>query len=225
MKLLRTASFALPILLSTACGEAPREITSPASNTATKSSETEMTKSPPPLAPGAEKAPLPPSHPPIDTAPKPLVFKAPAEWVSEKPGSPMRREQYRLAKQGNDTADATVTVIPLPAKEGGPIEGNLDRWASQFTQPDGKSSREVMKQSTRKLGGSNVIDIDLSGTYVVNEAAMGGGSKVYNEPNWRMLLSWIQSPAGNYYVKIVGPAATVAHWQPSFEAFVSSASP
>jgi hypothetical protein len=67
-----------------------------------------------------------------------------------------------------------------------------------------------------------VIDIDLSGTYVVNETAMGG-SKVYNEPNWRMLLTWIQHPAGNYYVKIVGPAATVAKWESSFQTFVASA--
>jgi hypothetical protein len=224
MQLSRIASLSIPIFLWTACSEAPRVITPPASTTTLGTAESATTKSAPPLAPGAEKAPLPASHPPLDAVMKPLVFTAPAGWASEKPGSAMRREQYRLAKQGQDTADATVTVLVLPAKEGGPVEGNLERWASQFSQPDGKSSREVMKQSTRKLGPSNVIDIDLSGTYIVNEAMMGG-SKVYNEPNWRMLLSWIQSPTGNYYVKIVGPAATVAHWESSFQTFIASASP
>jgi hypothetical protein len=221
MNLSRIAALSLPILLSLACGEPPREITASSPSTMASSAESETAKSAPPLAPGAEKAPLPASHPPIDGMMKPLTFKAPEGWISEKPGSVMRREQYRLPKQGADTADATVTVLVLPAKEGGPIEGNLDRWAGQFSQPDGKSSREVMKHSTRKLGPANVIDIDLSGTYVMNEAAMGG-SKVFNEPGWRMLLTWIQHPAGNYYVKIVGPAATVAHWESSFQTFVAS---
>jgi hypothetical protein len=224
MKFARFASFTLPLLLCTACGEPPREVTNASAPVPTPGSKTETAKAAPPLAPGAEKVPLPASHPPINDAMKPLAFKAPEGWVSETPGSAMRREQYRLPKQGADTADATVTVLVLPAKEGGGLEGNLDRWAGQFAQPDGKRSREVMKQSTRKLGPSNVIDIDLSGTYVLNETSMGG-SKVYNEPNWRMLLSWIQSPSGNYYVKVVGPAATVGHWESSFQTFVASCAP
>ncbi len=219
------ASFTLPILLCAACGEAPRVITPPApTGNPTAMPEGMDTKSAPPLPAGAEKTPLPASHPPIDAVAKPLVFKAQEGWVSETPGSAMRREQYRLAKQGADTADAVVTVSVLGATDGGPIEGNLDRWAGQFKQPDGKSSREVMKQSQRKLGPANVIEVDVSGTYAVDERMMGG-SKQYNEPNWRMLLSWIQSPSGNYYVKVVGPAATVAHWESSFRAFVSSAAP
>ncbi|MDZ4773990.1 MAG: hypothetical protein SGI72_12745 [Planctomycetota bacterium] len=176
----------------------------------------------PPLAPGAEKAPLPPSHPPIDGVLKPLVFKVPTGWVSETPGSAMRREQYRLEKQGADTNDATVTVQVFGVKDGGALEANLDRWAGQFKQPDGKAPRDAMKQSNRKLGPANVIDLDITGTYALDERAMGG-TKTYNEPNWRMLMSWIQSPTGNYYVKVIGPAATVAHWEPSFRTFVDSA--
>lgn len=224
MKLRLIATLSVPLLFTTACGEPPRELPPPSSTKMAEPADTATTKSPGPLAPGAEKSPLPPSHPPIGDAAKPLKFTAPAGWVSETPGSAMRREQYRLAKHGEDKDDAVVTVSFLAATEGGPVEGNLDRWAGQFTQPDGKSPREALKRSDRKLGSANVIDLDITGTYALNEKMMGG-SRVYNEPNWRMLMSWIQSPAGNYYVKLVGPADTVAHWESSFRTFVSSAAP
>ncbi|MBL8860144.1 MAG: hypothetical protein JNL28_16660 [Planctomycetes bacterium] len=208
-----------------ACSEPPRVI-QPAeqapATTATPSAST--TKPAPPLPAGAEKMQLPASHPPIDAAPKPLTFTPPPGWVAEPTTMAMRREQYRLPKQGADTSDATVTVTVLAARDGGSVEPNLQRWASQFTQPDGSNSRAALKQSNSMLGGMDMIEVDLSGTYTVDERAMGG-DKQYNEPNWRMLLSWIQSPTGNYYVKVVGPAATVAHWEPSFRTFVRSAAP
>lgn len=227
MKLRRNLSLSLPLLLVVSCTEAPRVITQPAAPAPTAAHSTNSSSDPagamnaPPLAPGAEKAPLPASHPPIGNALKALVFKAPAGWVSETPASPMRREQYRLSKQGTDAQDATVTVSVLGATDGGPVEGNLTRWAGQFAQPDGKPSRDALKQSNRKLGAANVIDLDITGTYTLDERAMGG-TKTYNEPNWRMLMSWIQSPTGNYYVKLIGPAATVAHWESSFRTFVDS---
>lgn len=179
----------------------------------------------PPLPVGAEKGPLPPSHPPVDRAKlSNLVFTAPAGWIKEEPGMPMRREQYRLPKQGADTVDATVTVSVLAPGDGGSIEPNLQRWAGQFAQPDGAKSRDVLKQSSRKVGDMNVIEVEVSGTYIVDETPMGG-TRQFNEPGWRMLMSWVQSPTGNYYVKVVGPAATVGYWEPGFRQFVSSAAP
>lgn len=224
-----TLGFVLTASLLTACsGDAPSSTPPPGSQPAAMEPKAEPLppmKTAPPLQPGAEKTPLPPSHPPIDKAAMAgLVFVAPAGWVKEEPSVAMRREQYRLPKQGADAVDATVTVSVMAPDDGGKVEANLQRWAGMFAQPDGSKSRDALKQSTRKLGSANVIEIDLSGTYVVDETIMGGANK-YNEPGWRMLISWIQSPTGNYYVKVVGPAATVGHWEPSFRQFVSSAAP
>lgn len=163
---------------------------------------------------------MPAGHPDVGAAS--LTFTAPEGWVREQPTMSMRREQYRLPKQGSDTMDAVVTVTVLAATDGGPTEPNLQRWASQFAQPDGSSSRAALKSTERKLGGMDVIDVDVTGTYVVDETAMGG-SKKFNEPNWRMRMAWVRAPSGNYYVKLVGPAATVAHWEPSFQKYVDSA--
>lgn len=223
MNRIRIALLSSTLCLLVSCSEPPREVklAEPTAPPSSASSERQA----PPLAPGAEKAPLPPTHPPIHgEVPKELAFKAPEGWVREAPTMMMRREQFRLPKQGTDTSDATVVVTVLGATDGGGVEQNLQRWASQWAQPDGSPSRERMKQLNRKLGPYDVIDLDLTGTYAVDETRMGG-TKQYNEPNWRLLLSWIQSPSGNYYVKLVGPAATVAHWESSFRSFVNSAAP
>lgn len=217
----RSAFFWFPVLLLSACSEAPRVVSK---EEALPAATTASSKPAPPLPAGVDQTALPPSHPPIGGASAELVFKAPAGWAGEDPTMPMRRQQFRLQKQGSDTSDATVTVSVLPAREGGGVDVNLQRWAGQFKQPDGKASLDVMKRTDRKLGPHDVIEIDVSGTYVVDERAMGGARK-YDEPGWRMLLSWIRAPGGNYYVKLVGPAATVAHWESSFRGFVDSAAP
>lgn len=218
--------------LLVACGDAPSSKPPsgsptpqpmPASSTMDDPATAMGTKPAPPLPIGAEKGPLPSSHPPLSDA-KPLVFQVPEGWVKETPSMPMRREQYRLPKKGADTADATVTVSVLAPGDGGGVEGNLQRWAGMFAQPDGSSSRAAMKQTSHKLGDINVIDVDITGTYTVDETAMGG-SKKYNEPNWRMLLGWVQAPSGNYYIKVVGPAGTVAAWESSFRQYVDSGKP
>ena len=222
MNRFRSVALCVSVLLFAACSEEP-QVRQP--QNAPTSTLPASGMQAPPLDSTTDTSKLPASHPPIHgEMPKPLEFKAPAGWVSEPPTFAMRREQYRLAKQGSDTSDATVTVIPLGPTDGGPVEQNLQRWAGQWKQPDGSSSRAAMKQSNRKLGPYDVIDLDLSGTYVVDEVAMGG-SKQFNEPGWRMLMSWIQAPSGNYYVKLVGPAATVAHWEASFRSFVDSSAP
>lgn len=168
---------------------------------------------------------LPASHPPIrETLPSPkdsgaLKFSVPEGWTAEPVKVQFRREQYRLAHQGKDTDDALVIVSYL-----GPVAGTLamnkTRWASQFSQPDGKASIDVAKVNERKLGTIDVVDFELAGT--MNPDAMGGDPKT-EKPGWKLMIGWLQAADGNYFVKIFGPEATVAYWEPSFRKFVDSA--
>lgn len=175
----------------------------------------------PPASPHGSASQLPPSHPPI-AAMRPVTFTVPEGWKKVTPDNAMRREQYVLPGQGGDTEDAVLTVSVIPADQGGDVEMNLERWASQFTQPDGRKTREVMQHSSRTIGELHVIETDISGTYVASVTM--GGVETHNEPGWRQLLTWIKAPSGNYYVKVLGPAATVGHWEASFRQFVNSAS-
>lgn len=151
-----------------------------------------------------------------------IVSKVPQEWIEEQPTSAMRKAQLRVPKAGADTEDASLVVFFFGG-QGGTPQANLDRWAGQFEQPDGKSSSEVMQSSERTVAGMKVHDADLSGTYVA-ETTPGSGQRVRKE-GWRMLASIVDAPGGAHYVKLVGPAATVAHWEPAYRRFVSEMTP
>jgi len=170
---------------------------------------------------GAEKAGLPPAHPPISDA-KPLTFVAPYDWSKVTPTMPMRREQYDVPRATTDTKDGMAWITVMGPKEGGDVDFNVKRWSEQFAAATDTTPGPVVKRSTRALGSWNVIDIDIAGTYTYDESKMGG-SHTYNEPNWRMLIAWVQAPSGNYYIRFVGPAATVAEREAEFRRFVDSA--
>lgn len=174
------------------------------------------TKSSTPPAPSATKDPT------TMTASSPAAFPAQEGWIVEAPSSAMRKAQFRLPRASGDTEDASL-VVHYFGGQGGSFQANLDRWCGQFEQPDGKPSSEVLKSSTRTVNGLQVHEADLSGTYVA-ETAPGSGQHV-REEGWRMLAAIFEAKDGPYYAKLVGPAATVAKWEPSFRKFVEAARP
>lgn len=176
-------------------------------------------------ATGAERAPSnavaaaeprPAPTPAADAlrAARELVFPAQPGWERETPTSALRKAQFRLPRVAGDAEDASLVVFHFGAGGGGGHEANLARWAGQFEQPDGSDSRARLVSSTREVAGLDVLDVALDGTYVA-ETAPGSGTRVRKE-GWRMLASIVASDHGAYYVKLVGPAATVAHWEPSY---------
>jgi hypothetical protein len=132
----------------------------------------------------------------------------------------MRKAQFRLpGAEGN--GDATLVVYYFGAGGGGGVEANLERWAGQFEQPDGSDSHAAMKSSKRTVKGVSVTDVALGGTYVA-ETSPGSGERL-REEGWRMLASILEVPSGAHYVKLVGPAATVARWEASYKSFIDAA--
>lgn len=101
---------------------------------------------------------------------------------------------------------------------GGGVEANLARWASQFEQADGRDSMAVLVRSERQVAGMPVHEAQLAGTYVA-ETMPGSGERV-NEPGFALRAAIIDSDHGSYYVKLVGPAATVAQHDGAFRDFI-----
>ncbi len=183
----------------------------------------------PPAA--AKDAPAGPaaSKPAPKPAPLPAAAKAPAlvltpqkGWVVEQPANATRKAQYSLPHADSDSEDATL-IVHYFGGQGGSKEVNLQRWAGQFEQPDGSSSEDKLKSSTRTIAGLEVLDAELSGTYVA-ETAPGSGVHL-NKPGWRMFAAIVGTPEGPWYFKLVGPAATVAKWEASYQAFMAAIQP
>jgi hypothetical protein len=149
-----------------------------------------------------------------------LKFDAPAGWVSRAPSSTMRVADFSLPKTAGDAEDATATIFFFGTQQGGSVQANIDRWMSQMEQADGKASKDVAKASTLKAHGLTISVVDVTGTYVA-ETAPGSGVRL-NKPGFRQIAAVVETPGGNYYVKVTGPSKTVAAWETSVRALLAS---
>jgi hypothetical protein len=154
------------------------------------------------------------------TASGELHYKAPDGWLTEHPSSSMRAAQYKLPKTDGDSEDASLVVYYFGATQGGSAQANIDRWISQIQQPDGSSSKDKSKTETLTVNGLKVTTVDVLGTYTA-EMAPGSGT-VHNDANYRLRAAVIETPKGNYFLKLVGPAKTVGRWEQSFADYLKS---
>jgi hypothetical protein len=152
-----------------------------------------------------------------------LKYTAPAGWVTKTPSSSMRLAEWTLPKAGADTEDALVTVYFFGANMGGNAQANIDRWIGQFAQPGGKSSKDVARTTTGlTTSGLKMTSVDVTGTYVAEVTP--GSADHFNKPGWRQIAALIETPGGPHFVKVVGPAATLAKWEASVTTFIKSIS-
>jgi hypothetical protein len=149
-----------------------------------------------------------------------LAFDMPRGWTPSVPSSSMRIAEFTLPRAGGDSEDASLVVYYFGGS-GGTVEANLARWIGQMAQPDGSPSKAVAKTTTLdSLSGLKMTLVDVPGTYVA-EVTPGSAQRV-NKPGFRLRAAVVQTPDGPYYVKLVGPQATVTRWDSSFMTFLKS---
>ena len=142
----------------------------------------------------------------------------PEGWETRAPTSSMRKAQYALPRQGGDAEDGELAVFYFGSRSAGSVGANLDRWRRQITPSDeGPPSDPV----TRTVDGMKVTVIDLHGSYRAGMGPMMAPGPAKHD--YRMVAAIVESPAGAYYFKLTGPAATIGHWRESFAQCTNSA--
>ena len=143
-----------------------------------------------------------------------MESKVPAEWISEPVTSSMRALQF--AVPGGEGSDAVQFVVYyFGPKQGGSVEANLARWKSQFSNPDGG---EVEPQvSTLEDAKLSATLVELEGTYA---RGVGIGPQGEALPERMLLAAVVESPKGNLYPQLHGPAAAVKDARDAFVAFI-----
>ena len=149
-----------------------------------------------------------------------LHFKAPDAWTTEKPTSNMRVAQYKLPKADGDREDASLVLYYFGASQGGGTQANIDRWIGQMEQPDGSASKDKAKTDNLTVNGLKVSTVDVTGTYTA-EMSPGSGDR-HNNANYRLRAAVIETPKGNYFAKLVGPANTIAQWDQAYNDYLKS---
>src|SRR6185295_133472 len=71
-----------------------------------------------------------------------LRFAVPAGWTRVPAPSDLRPAQWKIPRVGEDEDDGTLVLYFFGEGKGGGVE-NVDRWYGQFTQPDGRPSRDA----------------------------------------------------------------------------------
>ena len=132
----------------------------------------------------------------------------------------MRVAQYKLPKAEGDSEDASLVLYYFGATQGGTAQANIDRWISQMQQSGGGSSKDNARTDTMTVNGLKVTSVDVSGTYTA-EMAPGSGT-FHNDANYRLRAAVVETPKGNYFVKLVGPAKTVGRWEQTYSDYLKS---
>lgn len=149
-----------------------------------------------------------------------LKFRVPAGWMEEERASSMRVAQYRLPRAEGDAEDGSLVLYYFGQGQGGSTAANIERWVGQIKQADGSSSADKAKEERFEANGLKISTVDIAGTYVA-ETTPGSGT-FENKPGYRLRAAVVETPKGSYFVKLIGPEKTVAHWNDSFTSYLQS---
>lgn len=145
-----------------------------------------------------------------------LRFAVPAAWTRVPAPSDLRAAQFRIPRAADDAEDGELVLFFFGSARGGGIEDNLNRWYGRFTEPDGRSSRDAAVVTTRTVHGLKLTIVDLAGTYT------GMGPDAHAKPDQRMLAAVIDGKGGPWFLKAIGPRATVTAARSAFDTILDS---
>lgn len=143
----------------------------------------------------------------------------PALWVAEKPSSNFRLAQFKIP--GKTEADrASMVVFYFGPGQGGSPEANIARWVSQFSRPDRRSVKPVVRRY--KVGRLPVTSVELNGTYA---RGIGMGPQTTPLPDQTLLATIVETPKGNLTFQLWGPRATVAAHRSAHDEMIAGLKP
>lgn len=140
-----------------------------------------------------------------------LSLEAPKGFVRVRPSSGMVETEFAIPSEGKGEDGSELPAGRMTVMgAGGSIQANIDRWCSQFAQPDGGDTKEKSSTKSFKVAGTTVTMVDIPGTYLDQPGGPFAGGKTIQRPGYRMLAGIVETPdAGNYFLKFYGPADTV----------------
>ena len=159
---------------------------------------------------------LPPGHPPRGGAGG-LAWSVPEGWTERPPSSNMRFAQYAVDGPGGS---GECVVFYFGPNQGGDPMANAQRWAGQFSQPDGRSSVELMTMTAVEGSRVRASLVEVTGTY---EGGMTTSQQPFEAKTGYMLLGGIaEGPDAPWFFKFTGPEETVRAQKEAFLGMMTS---
>lgn len=146
-----------------------------------------------------------------------FTFKRPSTWKWVPVNSSMRKAQLLVPDPTNPAGPgAEVTFFHFGAGQGGGVDANISRWLGQFAET-GDALKPVIEKADVK--GAKLTRVRVaSGTF---SSGMPGGPTT-PMTNYGLYGAILESPEGDVFVKMTGPADLVNAASPNFEAMIQS---
>lgn len=138
-----------------------------------------------------------------------FTFERPADWKWIVPTSAMRKAQ--LAVPGTE-GEAEITFFHFGVGQGGGVEANVNRWFGQFQNAETKQRKEV-------IGTTPVTLVEAAGIFLSGMP----GSEPIPRSNYALRGAILESDTGDVFVKMTGPASTIAQAEKLFADFIAAA--
>jgi hypothetical protein len=148
-----------------------------------------------------------------------IALKVPGAWKVQPPSSSMRRAQM-VAEGAKGPAE--LVVFYFGQQGAGAPKDNIDRWVGQFTTADGAPVTNAELKSLQ-INGHEVTRVEVAGRYASNMAMQGQTASPVDDQ--RMIAAIISTPGGPYYLKVLGPNATVTEQRGAFDEMLGSIVP
>ena len=142
-----------------------------------------------------------------------LSLELPDNWRQETPSSSMRLAQVAVPGPGGD---GQLTIFHFGVGGGGGAEANIQRWISQMELDEGT----VPERERLSVGDLTIHFIDASGTA---KASRVGSFPAVDQPGWRLYGAVFEGEGGPWFLRLVGPAATLEEHRESFLTMLKSA--
>jgi hypothetical protein len=146
-----------------------------------------------------------------------FTFKRPTAlaWVAVDP-SGMRKAQLFAGDAKDPTKRAEIVFFHFGPGMGGGVDANIQRWLGQFT-PTKKDLVPIIEKAEVK--GVKLTRVRAEGTFA---SGMPGGPTT-PQPDFALLGIILESPNGDVFIKMTGPAEVVKANAQTFEDLVKSA--
>lgn len=143
------------------------------------------------------------------------IAVAPPDWQVIQPGSEFRLAEFTTPAVG-DAGGGSVVVFYFGPGQGGSLEANAARWQAQFTDEAGQNPEPEISPVDGAAFPTSVVT--LRGRYARGVGM--GGTDEEALPDQVLFAAVVETPQGNIFVQLHGPAASVLGQREAFFAFV-----
>ncbi len=144
-----------------------------------------------------------------------FTFEFGSPWVKQQVTSQMRAAQLTYDHEDEKLKDVDLIFFYFGESNGGGTDANINRWVGQFQGEPEK------KLETKKLGDKEVTFLTATGTYLESSGGPFSGNKTARE-KYTMLAAILPSDKGWVFLKLTGPADSVAAMKEAFTAVAES---